>query len=280
MQAEGFVRHRDKSRWEDAMGRMIALGASGALLAAGAFVAVGGGIGPANAQTLVENSAEFRFQLDFHVNDEALQKMLPSGWEPSIATQGPAKDANLRVIFIDRVDVTNPDGSPKATDQLVYVAIPVKQSSTGAAGQMIIGGLVSDAKEAPGPFGNYVAATAKASRSFTTAGGLTQGEESWEFIAANGERFETHVKYERGAARRNPTQEVKFFNPANPNAYQIFKVDSGLDIMKNASVPVKDRVKEFSYKTSGGKLGALFDGSEKVLSWDSFHWYNRGIYNP
>jgi|HubBroStandDraft_4_1064222.scaffolds.fasta_scaffold240529_1 hypothetical protein len=264
------------------MGRMIALGAGGALLATGALGVIGvvGGAMPASAETLLENSAEFRFQLDFHVNDAALQKLLPPGWEPAVATQGPAKDANLRVIFIDRVDVTNPDGTPKTSDQLVYVAIPVKQGGTNTTGQMIIGGLVSDPKEAPGAFGNYGTATAKAVRSFTAAGGVMQGDESWEFIAANGERFETHVKYERSPGRRNPTQEVKFFNPANPTAYQIFKVDSGLDIMKNASVPVKDRVKEFSYKVSGGKLGALFDGTEKVLSWDSFHWYNRGIYTP
>ena len=259
------------------MGRMIALSAGGALLAG----ALGGMAQQASAETLVENSAEFRFQLDFHVNDAALQKLLPAGWEPAIATQGPAKDANLRLIFIDRVDVTNPDNTPKTTDQLVYVAIPVKQTGTNnIAGQMIIGGLASDAKEAPGPFGNYEVANAKASRSFSTDKGVTQGEESWEFIAPSGGRMETHVKYERGPARRNPTQEVKFFNPANPSAYQIFKVDSGLDIMKNASVPVKDRVKEFSYKVTGGKLGGLFDGTEKVLSWDSFHWYNRAILNP
>jgi len=259
------------------MGRMIALSAGGALLAAGAVA----GFAPhAGAETLLENSMEFRFQLDFHVNDAALQKLLPAGWEPVIATQGPAKDANLRVIFIDRVDVTNPDGTPKTTDQLVYVAIPVKQTGTNTAGQMILGGLVSDAKEAPGPFGNYTAASTKASRNFSTANGMTQGEENWEFIAPNGEHFETHLKYERGPARKNPAQEVKFFNPASPGSYQIFKVDSGLDIMKNASVPVKDRVKEFSYKVSGGKLGGLFDGTEKVLSWDSFHTYNRAIYTP
>jgi hypothetical protein len=250
------------------MGRKNLLRAGAALLAAGA---VGAFAPHAGAETLLENSMEFRFQLDFHVNDAALQKLLPAGWEPTVATQGPAKDANLRVIFIDRVDVTNPDGTPKTTDQLVYVAIPVKQTGTSNAGQMILGGLVSDAKEAPGAFGNYTAASTKASRDFSTANGTTQGEENWEFIAPNGERFETHVKYERGPARKNPTQEVKFFNPANPSAYQIFKVDSGLDIMKNASVPVKDRVKEFSYKVSGGKLGVLFDGTEKELSWDSFH---------
>src|SRR5215468_2489403 len=260
------------------MGRMIASSAAGAWLAAGALTAAAP---PAGADTLVENSAEFRFQLDFRVNDTALQKMLPAGWEPAIATQGPAKDCNLRLIFIDRVDVTNPDNTPKTADQLVYIAIPVKQTGTSNVGQMIINGLVSDAKEAPGPFGNYVhAPSVKVSRSFSTIEGVTVGEENWEFIGGNGERLETHVKYERSAARRNPTAEVKFFNPTKPDTYQVFKVDSGLDIMKNASVPVKDRVKEFSYKVTGGPIGALFDGAEKALSWDSFHWYNRGIYTP
>jgi hypothetical protein len=260
------------------MGRMIALSAGGALLAAGAM---GGATLPAVADTLVENSAEFRFQLDFHVNDAALQKLLPAGWEAAVATQGPAKDCNLRLIFIDRIDVTNPDNTPKTTDQLAIIEIPVKQAGTNNAGRMIINGLASDAKEAPGPFGNYVhASSVKVSRSFSTIEGVTLGEENWEFIGANGERLETHVKYERGAARKNPTGEVKFFNAAKPDAYQVFKVDSGLDIMKNVSVPVKDRVKEFSYKATGGPIGALFDGAEKALSWDSFHWYNRGIYTP
>jgi hypothetical protein len=260
------------------MDRGILWSVFGASLAAGVMTVA---VPPASADTLVENSAEFRFQLDFHVNDAALQKLLPAGWEPAIATQGPAKDCNLRLIFIDRVDVTHPDNTPKKTDQLVYIAIPVKQTGTNNAGQMIINGLVSDAGEAPGPFGNYVhAPSVKVSRAFNLSGGVTLGEENWEFVGANGERLETHVKYERGAGRRNPAQEVKFFDPAKPEVYQIFKVDSGLDIMKNATVPVKDRVKEFAYKATGGPIGALFDGTEKVLSWDSFHWYNRGIYTP
>jgi hypothetical protein len=261
------------------MGRMTAFGTGGVLVAA---AAIGGAVHNAGAESLIENSAEFRFQLDFHVPDAALAKLLPAGWEPVIATQGPAKDANLRVIFIDRVDVTSPDNAPKTSDQLVYIAIPVKQTGTSNAGQMIINGLVSSAKEAPGPFGNYVhATTANASRAFTSANGVTHGEENWEFVGSNGERLEVHLKYERAPARRNPTTETKFFNPGNPSTYQIFKVDSGLDIMKNASVPVPDHhVTDFSYKASGGPIGALFDGTERVLSWDSFHWYNRGIYNP
>ena len=59
---------------------------------------------------------------------------------------GPAKDANLRMIFIDRVDITGPDGKPlgRGSNQLVYLAIPIKQPSTGTVGQMIIGGITAD----------------------------------------------------------------------------------------------------------------------------------------
>ena len=37
---------------------------------------------------------------------------------------------------------------------------------------------------------------------------------------------------------------------------------------------------QFGYKASGGRLGPLFDGSERVVSIDSFHWYHRAIYLP
>ena len=219
-------------------------------------------------------------QIDFVVPDAALRKFLPAGWEPAIATQGPAKDCNIRVIFIDRADITGADGAPTGTNRMVYLAAPVKQTGGSNAGQMIIAGLSADAKEVPGPFGNFELATShKMTRSVTDDGGAATGEETWSFAAASGERLELHIKYERAAARKG-SQEVKFFSPANPSSYLIFKVDSGIDIMRNATVPMRDRVKEFSYKISGGRLGAMFDGTERVVSLDSFHWYNRGIYQP
>src|SRR6185369_13576051 len=103
----------------------------------------------AQAQTVVEQAAEHRFQLDFRVNDTALAKMLPTGWETVIAEKGPAKDCNLRMIFIDRVAIMGADGKPAARPaaRLVYLAIPVKETATGTAGQMIIHGLVDNAAD-------------------------------------------------------------------------------------------------------------------------------------
>jgi hypothetical protein len=254
--------------------KTLALGATIALVTTGGF-------GQARAETFVEQNAEFRMQLDFVVPDAALRKFLPAGWEPNIATQGPAKDCNLRLIFIDRVDITDEKGQATGSSGLVYLAIPVKQTGTPNNGQMIIAGLTTDAKDVPGPFGNYqLATTHKFDRAVVGGSGKdTLMEENWEFVSASGERLEVHLKYQRAAARKL-TQEVKFFNPTNPASFQIFKVDSAIDIMRNATVPVKDRVTEFSYKASGGRLGPLFDGTEKVVSIDSFHWYNRGVYTP
>jgi hypothetical protein len=238
---------------------------------------------PANAETFIEHSAEVRMQLDFRVPDAALKSMLPDGWEPVIATAGPAKDANLRMIFIDRVDITKADGQPVApgSNQLVYLAIPVRQISTGTAGQMIIAGLTADAADVPGPFGVYQHAAVHRMDRATVAGPAAQAltEESWEFATAGGERMEVHLKYIRGAARKT-SAETKFFSAVDPGVYQVFKIDQGLDIMRNATIDVRDRVTEFRYKASGGRIGALFDGTERVLSIDAIHWYNRAISAP
>jgi hypothetical protein len=254
----------------------IAAAALAALLAAGA---TGGLVRPAAAQTLVEQSAEARMQLDFHVPDAALKAMLPAGFEPNIATTGAAKDANLRMIFIDRIAVTAPDGAPVGSSQMVYLAIPVKQAATNTIAQMLIFGLTGEPKEAPGPFGVYLPATTHHMERSTTADAQAQTTENWAFTAASGEHMELHLKYDRGVGRK-ASNETKFFSSVNPSFYQIFKVDQNLDIMRNATITVPDKVKEFQYKASGGKIGALFDGSERVLSIDCLAWYNRAIYVP
>jgi hypothetical protein len=237
----------------------------------------------AAAQTMLEQAAEHRFQLDFRVNDAALAKMLPKGWEPVIATQGPAKDCNLRMIFIDRMAIMGGDGKPFARpmSRLVYLAIPVKETASGTAGQMIIYGITDNAADAPGAFGVYQhATTAKMSRTVSAAGGAAMtGAEDWEFVAPGGERMEVHVEYVRGPANKGGA-EVKFFYPNDPSKYQVFKTDQAIDIMRNPTTNPPDHIRKFSYKAGGGKIASLFDGTEKVVSWDSFPWYIRTVSAP
>ena len=235
----------------------------------------------AEAQTFVEQSAEVRMQLDLAVPKEALQKLLPAGWEPAVATAGPAKDCNVRMIFVDRIDINAQDGAPHGTNKFVYLASPIRKTGGEAAGQMVIDGITADPKDAPGPLGVYQAASDfRVDRSsHSVPGGPIQNEETWSFTAANGEHMELHLTYERGVARK-VSSETKFYSATNPDTYQIWKIDQGLDIMRNATVQVPDKVKSLDLKASGGKVGTLFDGSQRIVSVDALHWYNRVVSAP
>jgi len=245
--------------------------------------ALTGFVGFANAQTAVEYSAETRFQLDLHVPDSALAAFLPTGWTPNIANQGPAKDANLRAVFIDRVTINGPDGKPvgqTGSNRLVYLVAPVKDPA-GARVQLVIGGLTEDRADAPGPFGVYLPANVHTMhRAVSSGAGPIMEEQEWVFAATSGEHLEMHIKFERGVGNKGNPSETKFYSAKNPSVYQISRQEQVLDILRNVTTAPPDRVKEFSFKASGGSYAKLFDGSERVLSWDNILWLNRSVLVP
>ena len=236
----------------------------------------------ASAQTLVEYSSETRFQLDLHVPDAALAVFLPDKWTSSVAAQGPAKDCNLRAVFIDRLTINGPDGKPvgKGSNRLVYLVAPVKDA-TGASAQLVIGGLTEDSNDAPGPFGVYLAATTHSMQRSTSSGsGPILDSQDWVFGAATGEHLELHIKYERGVGNKANPSDVKFYSAKTPGFFQISRQEQVLDILRNATTNPADRVKAFSFKASGGSYAKLFDGTEKLLSWDNIIWINRSVLAP
>ena len=237
----------------------------------------------ASAQTPLESSAEARFQLDLHVPDAAIAALLPMGFALNVATQGAAKDANLRAVFIDRVTINAPDGKPvgkTGSNRLVYLIVPVKDPA-GVNAQLVIGGLTEDPADAPGPFGVYLPATTHTMQRTSSSGaGAILDSQDWVLAAATGEHMELHIKYERGVANRANATETKFYSARNPGFYQISRDERVLDILRNVTTTPPDRVKEFSFKASGGSYGKLFDGTQKVLSWDNILWINRSILLP
>ena len=244
--------------------------------------ALGGTTAPALAQTPIESSSEVRFQLDLHVPDAALTPYLPPGFTMNVATQGPAKDCNLRAIFIDRLTINAPDGKPvgKGSNRLVYLAAPVRDAS-GANAQLVIGGLTADTADAPGPFGNYLhATTATSKRTINGEGGNVTETQDWVFQAASGERLEMHITFERGVANRGNASETKFYSAKNPTSYQISKQEQVLEILRNPTTNPPDKVKQFAFKGSGGSYTKLFDGTEKPVSWDNIIWMSRTVSQP
>ena len=70
------------------------------------------------------------------------------------------------------------------------------------------------------------------------------------------------------------------YSAANPAFYQISRQEQVLDIMRNVTTTPPDHVKSFSFKGGGGRWAKLFDGTEKVVSWDNILWLNRKVLLP
>ena len=223
---------------------------------------------PAQAQIPIENSVETRFQLDLKVPAAALQSFFPQGFTSAVAPQGPAKDCNLRVVFIDRTTITDPDGRPvgKGSNRLVYLVAPA-QDPSGNNLQLVIGGLTEDPGDSPGYYDNYVLATTHDRRRTTTATGAgpTVESQDWVFAAKSGEHLELHIKFSPGGGARMGPAEVRFYSAVNPTLYQISRQEQVLEILRNTTTNPPDRVKEFSFKAFGGSYDKLFDKTVRVL---------------
>jgi hypothetical protein len=254
-----------------------------ALCRVATLLAVGASLGLAqtgSAQTLVESSAEARFQLDLQVPAAALASFLPAGWSPTISTRGPAKDANLRAIFIERTTINDAEGTPvgDGSNLLVYLTVPTTNPE-GDRAQLVIGGITQDAADAPGPFGVYLQATTGTLRRTTHSGtGPIVETQDWVFEASSGEHLEMHITFERGVGNRRAARDTRFYSATNPDFYEISRQQQVLDILRNVTTNPTDRVRDFSFTAGGGSYSGLFDGTEKVLSWDNIVWLNREVF--
>ncbi len=237
---------------------------------------------PPVAGTWQETDTEVRLQLDFHVPDAALAAALPAGYTPNVATQGAAKDANIRLVFIDRIGVTGPDNRPLGSgmNRLVYLAAPAHDTANNVNVQVIVGGIVSDPADAPGPFKDYLPATDQMMMRSTTADASgVHGEEHWKFAASGGEHASFDVAYDRAPPASRSNSDTRFVSAADPTAVQINRIDQGLDITWNATTGVA-RAHDYKWDVGGGTWAELFDGSEKLLSIDVISWLTREVYTP
>jgi hypothetical protein len=105
------------------------------------------------ADKYVGSNVDVRTVLAFKVADAALQKFLPDGWQPDVATSGPAKDVNLRVTFIDRIVNQDADGKALEPVRIAHLSIPAKKKGSETGGTMLFRIYSSITSGVPGPYG-------------------------------------------------------------------------------------------------------------------------------
>lgn len=232
---------------------------------------------PGRAQTVTEWSGETRVALSFHVDEAALQKLLPAGWTSAPSTGAGNKGANLTVTFIDRLVALDGQGTTYRTGTSRYIVFGAPaRNAAGETNTVIVAGL---SPEGPGAYGvNLTAVVSRVERSSSAQaeeGG--RSEERWEFAAESGERIELSVAFRRAAAVKTHV-DTKLRSARRPEFTRTYRVDQAADVVRSLTTP--DRIDRLTFRATGAAFAPLFDGRETLLSVTSFPWYLREISVP
>jgi hypothetical protein len=238
---------------------------------------------PARTETFSAATNDHRTYLYFQVPEATVQRVLPNGWQAAPPQSGPAQGANLVLILLDQIMALDAQAKPVAggTNQLAVLGVPARNAATGAAGTVIFDGFAAKAAGAPGAYGVYEPAEMRLERSIQAGPGeARRGEERWTVVTqgGGGNRLEIRLRYVATTPTRL-TSEARVYSARNPDFYRIYRVEQGNDVVRSGPAGV-DRVEEFALAASGPRLGALFDGTERLIAILSVPSYVRQIFLP
>lgn len=230
-----------------------------------------------NAQDYQEWSAETRTSFSFRVNGDSVRNLLPAGWTIA-AAEGAADQVNLTVTFMDRHVVLDPQGEPVGSGSTRYMVMSVSASNAlGVPGILIINGI---SPEGAGAYGVYQSADiAMAERLMSGhSNGLARAQESWQMVAAGGDRVSVTLHYQQAVpVRRQSTIVIRSGKHTDyTRTYNIDQASDALGLPGDAG----SRIGTFSFEASGPLFSRLFDGSEELLGITSTPWYHREISVP
>lgn len=235
----------------------------------------------AGAQTLVEHVADTRVVVSLRVNDAKLKARVAAPWEISPATSGPSKDANLSLVFVDRLLVQDADGKPKGPglDRLVAFVAPGKHTQTGETGPLVIRVFTANPQALPGFYKNYLHASIQ--REQTAQGTALEagaGTDAWALRTSGNESVELRLAYQRGVPARS-RGDSKPRAAAEPSVWRIYRFDQGVDVIRSVPASI-DRLQKYELRVTLGEFRDLFDGSEQLVSVAVLPWYHRQTLLP
>lgn len=231
---------------------------------------------PAAAETLVEKVNERRTYLYFKVAEGLVQGLLPQGWQAAPVPQGPAKGANLILVLLDRLLATDAERKPvePATNRLLVLVVPGKDTLSGAGGPVVVGGISADPRGAPGAYRTYVAGKVGLAR-FSRDG---SADEEWEVESPQGDRLTLALSYAQGTPALLVFDQATY-SGADPSFHRIYRGDWGVDPIQS-SVTGIDRTTRLELTADGPLLGRLLDGAQELVNVSVVPWYRRDTWLP
>ena len=234
---------------------------------------------PARAETPFETNVDSRVEVGVRVPQAELQRWLPAPWEVSPVPEGPLKNANLVLSFVDRLHGQDAEGKPTGSARRVVLSVPARNAATGELAPLVIRTFEGDPKTVPpGTYKNDIPATVRREQTLKGAGVEPgSGSEAWEARDGAGGAIELRLQYQRGALRRVKS-ESRPRSAVDPGFFRIYRIDQGVDIVKSAGLGI-DRA-SYQLRVTAPELRKLFDGTEEVVFISVVPWYLRQVSFP
>ena len=236
----------------------------------------------AGAETLVGSNVDNRIVVALRVGQAELQTWLPAPWQVNPVAKGPLKEANLYLIFVDRLLNQDAQGKPAAggTFRVVALAAPAKHAQTGESAMFVIRAFVPHEDiDLYNPYKVSVRATIR--REYTVKGAdLAPGTASdlWELRDSAGGMLQFRIEYQRAVPSR-AKRESKPRSAVEPTFFRIYRFDQGSDLIKSIPAGI-NRVQSYHLHVTVPELRKLFDGTEKVVGIVVIPWYVRKSFLP
>jgi len=232
------------------------------------------------AEIKVGTTVESRVLLGFKVNDGAVGAMLPEGWVAVTLPQGPVSGSNLILALIDRHVILDAEGDVKNPSSGPTVAFLVYGRKDGVDG---VRGFVTRVYEEPplvDSYGNSVAADIDRVAGLRYAGnGDRTQTEAWTIRPEGGGELRLDLDYKVGGLAWSTGNEARPFSSVNPDFFRIYRYDQLASLAMNSAMG-RALDGTVSFSASDSDLGALFDGSEALVSIVTIPTYIREISLP
>jgi hypothetical protein len=232
---------------------------------------------PAIAEQPLSYAEERRIVLTFQVPEAALDPLLPPGWRLEPATAGIYAGANLFLVLADQTFIRDVRGRTVENTLAVVWLAPARGNATGS-GLLVLGGYV-EPEAAPGTYGVYRPAVLSLERS----PGLEEVEtgiasERWQASGDDGGTLHMTLVYDRADMRR-ALERTHTYSARDPAVQRLYDYDQQI-IPLVSPADDTDRIHEFTLTVSGGELGRLIEGPDRLISIVGIPWTAIQAYLP
>ena len=235
-----------------------------------------------NAENLVGSNVDYRLIVALRVKQAAVQSWIPNPWQVTPVAKGPLKDANLYVVFVDRLLNQDAEGKTNlgGTFRVVAIVAPAKHSQTEQLAPFVLR-VFTPHKDISlyNAYKNTIRADISCERTLKSTNlepGI--GTELWEVKDDSGGVMTLRMNYQRSIPSR-ANRELKPRSAIEPDFFRIYRFDQGSDLIKSVSMGL-NRAQNFEFKVTLSDFRKMFDGSEEVIGIVSVPWYVRKLFLP